>query len=532
MSARKSLVGCLAAVVAGSALVMTAGPASAVYRPDPDDTTFTPVAADLIGVGSDTTQHALKLVADAWNADPSHTFKIATFAATENGAAAAGDATINLPSGSTARPNGSGSGKARLFGAGNVADVDFARSSDALKTGGEIEAGLKAFPFALDTVVIAASNATATNAPASLTAAQLVDIYECKPSADTWAEVGGTSGSTIKPQAPQSGSGTAKFFKAQLDAAKGSAVTYGGCVNQTVQEHDDSTVKNDADAIVPISKGRAELKGGTVKILGGFAAKRALYNVVRGDRVTDPSVQAVFGENGFICSAAANALIKSAGFEQLATPAHSGACGSPVESTSNFTLNATVATATAVTATSPAAKSVKVVAKVTGSTAPTGAVSFYEGATLVKAAVPLVSGQATLDKADVAPGAHTYRAVFTPNDSIFLGSEGSGAVTVSDVVAKAAPAISEAFPAKVKLAKKAKKATVKGTVTVKGATGKVTILKGKKSIASGTLKAGKAKVSLKNLTPGTYKLTISYAGDATHLAGTKKFTVKVVKAKK
>jgi len=514
---------------------MAAGPASAVYRTDPDDTTFAPATADLIGVGSDTTQHALKLIADAWNADASHTFKIATFAATEGGNAAAVDATIDLPSGPTARPNGSTAGKARLWGGSNVADVDFARSSDALKTGGEIENGLKAFPFALDTVVMAVSNSTTSNAPASLTAAQLVDIYECKASADTWAEVGGTSGNTIKPQVPQSGSGTAKFFKAQLDAAKGSAVTYGGCVNQTVQEHDDSTVKNDADALVPISKGRAELKGGTVRVMGGFAAKRALYNVVRGDKVTDPSIQAVFGENGFVCSAAANALIKSAGFEQLATPAHSGACGTPVESTSNFTLNTTVATATAVTATSPAAKTVKVVAKVTGSTAPTGAVSFYEGTTLVKAAVPIVSGQATLDKSDVTPGAHTYRAVYAPNDSIFLGSEGSGAVTVGDVAVKATPAISESFPAKVKLGKKAKTATVKGVVTVKGgsaATGKVTVLKGKKALASGNLKAGKAKLSLKKLKPGTYKLTISYAGDATHNAGTKTFTVKVLKAKK
>jgi ABC-type phosphate transport system substrate-binding protein len=256
MSARKNLAGGLAALVAGSALVMTAGPASAVYRADPDDTTFTPAAADLIGVGSDTTQHAMKLIADAWNADPAHAFKVATYAATEGGAAQGADATINLPGGSTARPNGSGAGKGRLYGSGNVADVDFARSSDALKSGSstpEIENGLKAFPFALDTVVTAVSRTTPSHAPATLTVAQLVDIYECKTTADDWSELGGTAGK-IKPQVPQSGSGTAKFFKAQLDAAKGSAVTYGDCVDQTVQEHDDSTVKSNPDAIVPISR--------------------------------------------------------------------------------------------------------------------------------------------------------------------------------------------------------------------------------------------------------------------------------------
>lgn len=535
MSARKTFAGAIAAVVAGSALVMTAGPASAAYVQDPDDTTFTPATADLIGVGSDTTQHALRLIADAWNADSSHTFKIANYAATEAGHAQGDGASINLPSGSTARPNGSGAGKARLFGSSNVADVDFARSSDALAssaTGGaaEIENGLKAFPFALDTVVMAVSNTQASHAPASITVADLVNIYECKPGATNWTDFGGTAG-TIVPQVPQSGSGTAKFFKKQLDNAKGSSVVYGGCVVQTVQEHDDSTVKSNINAIVPISKGRAELKGGTVRIMNGFAAKRALYNVVRGADVNNASVQAVFGANGFVCSAAANALIKQAGFEQLATPAHSGVCGSPVDSTSNFTLNELVTTTTAVTATSPAANAVKVVAKVTGTTAPTGTVAVYEGDTKLSGDLPLVSGQATFSKSAVAAGSHTYRAVYTPNDSAFVASEGTGTVAVKAPVVKAKSAIGETFPAKVKL-KKAKAVSAKGVITVKGgatATGKVTVKQGKKVLKAATLRAGKAAVTLPKMKKGTYKLTIVYAGDAKHLGASKTFTIKVVK---
>ncbi|MBB3041920.1 Ig-like domain repeat protein [Nocardioides soli] len=523
MSARKSFAGALAAVVAGSALVMTASPASAAYTPDPDDPGFTPVAADLIGAGSDTTQHAMKLIADVWNADASHGFKIASYAATSGG-------TIPLPgSPEITRPNGSGAGKGTLYNPSNP-QIDFARSSDKLSAT-ESNAGLKAIPFALDTVVTAVSNQTPSNAPATLSAAQLVSIYKCEST--TWNQVGGASGATIKPYAPQSGSGTAKFFKTTLVAANGGTdFNYGVCVTQddTVQEHDDTLIKGNANAIVPISKGRAELKGGTVRVVGGFAEKRALYNVVRSAQATDASLQAVFGENGFVCSAAAAALIKQAGFEQLATPAHSGACGTLVDSTSNFTVNQTVATTTGVSATSTT-NAVKVVAKVSGSTAPSGSVSFYEGATLVQGAVPLVSGQATLSKSGVPAGAHTYRAVYVPNDSIFLGSEGTTTVTVSDAVAKAKPAISESFPAKVKLKKKAKAATVKGVVTVKGASGKVTVKKGKKTLKSATLKNGKASVKLAKLSKGTHKLTIAYAGDATHLAGKKTFTIKVVKAK-
>ncbi len=527
MSARKSFAVALAAVVAGSALVMTAGPASAVYRSDPDDTTFTPISADLIGVGSDTTQHAVKLLADAWNADPSHAFKIATYAATEGGQAQTPGNTVTLPGGQEiARPNNSGTGRNALFNP-NVPEVDFARSSSGLGTP-EITAGLKAFPFALDTLVVAVSNSTPSHAPVNLTINDLVKIYKCEST--NWSEFGGAPG-TIAPQVPPSSSGTSGFFAGKLkDANAGQVVTYGACVNQTVQEHDDTLVKSNPNAIVPISKGRAELKGGTVRVETGFSAQRAVYNVVRGTAVTNPSIQAVFGENGFVCSAAANTLIKAAGFDQLATPAHSGACGTAVDSTSNFTLNQTVATATAVAATSPAANASKVVAKVTGTTAPTGSVTFYEGTTVVQGNVPLVSGQATLNKTGVTAGAHTYRAVYTPNDAVFLGSEGAATVTVGGpaAVVKTKAAISESFPAKVKL-KKAKSASVKGVVTVKGATGKVSVKKGKKTLKSASLKGGKATIKLAKLKKGTYKLTIAYAGDATHLAGTKSFTVKVVK---
>jgi hypothetical protein len=528
MSARKSLAVALAAVVAGSALVMTAGPASAVYRSDPDDTTFTPVSADLIGVGSDTTQHAIKLLADAWNADASHTFKIATYAATEGGAAQTKGNTITLPGGQEInRPANSGGGRNTLYNP-TVPEVDFARSSSAPSVT-DANAGLKAFPFALDTLVMAVSGSTPSHAPVNLTINDLVKIYKCDPAARDWSAFGGTAG-TIVPQVPPASSGTSGFFKGKLDAANGSTLTYGNCVDQTVQEHDDAKVKGDANAIAPISRGRAELKGGTVRIETGFSAQRAVYNVVRGTSVTDPSIQAVFGENGFICSAAANTLIKQAGFEQLATPAHQGACGTAVDSagTINFTLNAPVTTTTAVTATSPAANTVTVVAQVSGTTAPTGSVAFYADGVLVPGSVPLVSGQATLNQSAVTAGAHAYKAVYTPNDSVFVPSEGTGSVQVLAPIVKTKPAIAESFPAKVKLKKK-KAVVVKGAVSVKGSTGKVYIKKGSKTLKSATLKSGRAKITLPKLKKGTYKLTIVYKGDAKHLANKKTFTIKVVK---
>ena len=50
----------------------------------------------------------------------------------------------------------------------------------------------------------------------------------------------------------------------------------------------------------------------------------------------------------------------------------------------------------------------------TASTAPIGTVDFFEGATLIKAGVPLTSGQATLN-VKTTPGSHTYTANFVPD---------------------------------------------------------------------------------------------------------------------
>ncbi|MFC7494555.1 MULTISPECIES: Ig-like domain repeat protein [unclassified Nocardioides] len=521
MFVRRTLAGAVAAALAGSAIALSAGPASAAV--DPDDTTFAPTTADLIGVGSDTSQHAMKVFADAWNArTPAPAFRIATYAATGGG-------TIALPNNAAfPRPNGSGNGKAKLYGADNNTDIDFARSS-AENSPAETAAGLQAFPFALDTLVMAVSNSVPSHAPASLTPQQILGIYE--GTITDWSQVGGAAG-TIKPKIPQTGSGTRSFFTSQLNAIKGGTANIDFTKVSEVQEHDDATIKGDADAIAPFSKGRAGLLGTTLRLEGGWSADRALYNVVRGTDLNNAAVQAAFGTAGALCATASRDMISAAGFEQLATPANGGVCGQATQGkVTNFKTNVQVATASKLVATSPAAKSSRLVASVSGKTAPQGTFDFYEGATKVASGVPLVSSTATANLSNVAAGAHTYRAVFVPAAG-YDPSEATASVTVSDVAAKAKVKIAESFPAKLALKKKAKVATAKGVVSIKGATGKVTVSKGKKKLDSAKLKKGKAAFTLKKMKPGKHKLTIRYAGDATHLAGTKTFTIKVVKAKK
>lgn len=221
------------------------------------------------------------------------------------------------------RPNGSGAGVAALIadsGSGYqglpTGSIQIARMSRLPNTTEEGNCpttgacgGLHVYQIASDALKIAARSAAfgGTNAPAALTAAQLVGIYQCTTT--TWNQVGGTGNSTIHPLIPQSGSGTRNFFLADLQAANGgTAITLGGCV-RTVQEHDPTGIWVDpspADAIEPFSTGKISLinsgyfhnagyanaggqnayTNGFLTTLGGYDSTRGMYIVVRNPDLT------------------------------------------------------------------------------------------------------------------------------------------------------------------------------------------------------------------------------------------------------
>ena len=520
MSARTTLGGVLVATLATASVIAGNAPAHAAYTPDGDDTRFTPTTGDLIGVGSDTSQHALKLLADAWNAQtPAPAFKLATYAATSGG-------TVDLPGGVTIdRPNGSGAGKSRLYSTNDTAEIDFARSSSSLNAA-EIQGGLKQIPFAVDTLKTAVSGLVPSNAPASIAVDDLVKIYN--GTYTKWSQLpGGTSTADIVPMLPQQGSGTLSFFLDQLKAANGGVeVSLAGNVVR-VQEHDDSQIKSNPNAIAPFSAGRAGLLGNTLRIEGGFSKQRALYNVVRGADVADAKINALFGSDGFLCSEQAGRLIAQAGFDQLARPDQDGVCGEATSSpTTNFTTSAPaapVATTASLTATSTAARKVTLKARITGSKTPTGTVTFTEGGRVVGADVPVIGGTATLNLSNVAPGAHRYAAVYAPTvGTVFQASEGAVSVT-----AKTSAKLGESFPATVKKGKRAKGAVV---VTLAGtgakATGRVTVRVGGKVVGSGNVVQGKATITLKKLKKGKNRLVATWGGNALAPATSLAFTIK------
>ncbi len=509
------LVGALALGTLGT--LPLAGSASA-------EPTFTPQPGDVVGVGSDTTQFALDYLADGatvngvpvagYNVGKA-TGRIATFDAIGDGLSA--NITPKQGAAEIVRPNGSGAGKGLLYGGvgntGNTA-IDFARSSSALNTT-EVSNNLWAVPFAVDGLKLAVK-ATGSNAPAFVTPAQLVSIY--KGETTNWNQVGGGNG-TIVPLIPQSGSGTRSFFTAQLQAANGGvAVVLGPNVVET-QEHDDSLIKNDANAVAPFSTGRAKplttitLLGGSS--VGGFEAKRALYDVVRQADLTASWFAPIFGSAGFLCSPAGRPLIEKAGFDQLATPANGGVCGSATQAaTTDFDVNTSVVdqpTSTTLQVTTASAKVTlrATVAAPTGT--PEGTVEFFDGATSV-GTTNLAGGVGLVSVSGVAAGAHSYSAVYTSTNAAFADST-SAASNVTVVVPKASKT-TVALPAKAKLG-----ATVKATVTVKvgaaNAKGKVKAFKGSQLLATGKLVKGKVVLSLKGLRKGRQSLTFTYLGNAT-----------------
>ena len=532
MSVRRLLAGVAATSLAATAL--------AVAAPAQADPSFTPDADDIVGVGSDTSMYALSYLADGnagvagYNAGGAAQ-RLASFDANIFDATGTqiNSTTVVLREGTApiTRPNGSGAGKNLLYGAGNNLNVNFARSSSG-NNANETAANLQAFPFAKDTLAMA--TATASNAPASLTPAQIVSIY--KGEVVNWNQLGGAAG-IIKPLIPQTGSGTRSFFVSELKAMNGGVdVTLAGTVTP-VQEHDDAPIKADPNAVAPFSVGRAGLLG-TLRIEQGWSAARALYNVVRPADAASSWVANLFGPTGFVCSPAATSLILDAGFEQLLASSQGGKCGvaTNTATAASDLLTAKVNTTTTVAGSSTAAGALSLTATVGGGgqLKPQGVVAFAVDG-LTKGQGVVTGGKATVNLSGLAAGAHQVKATFTPTGAAFNGSA-SAEVTVNVLGATPAPAAK----APTKLVEKfkaryAKGAVIKAKVKVKEsaagtAAGKIVIKLGKKTVGKGKVKDGVAVVKLtKPLKKGKNKLVAKYAGNSAFAASKLKFVIKITR---
>jgi hypothetical protein len=261
--------------------VMGALPAGADYAPQP---------GDVVGVGGDTPQYALTFLANGdtngdlgFNSSGAYN-RLVTFNATADangrssyaqGSTEASpkplDPTDALRAGTYPVQRVSSSGtaiKALLADTSTPEKVNFIFSASLPSVTQQSKAAsngwgyLHVVEIATDAVKIAADS-TSTNAPAGLSTADLLGIYN--GTYTKWTQIPGNSGgssATIVPEIPPSGSSIYKTFVASLTAANGgSTVTLGGDV-QTVEQNDPTAItgsSSSANAIVPFSAGRLNL---------------------------------------------------------------------------------------------------------------------------------------------------------------------------------------------------------------------------------------------------------------------------------
>jgi ABC-type phosphate transport system substrate-binding protein len=234
----KSLLAGAAAAV--TAVALTAGPALA----DPPSGT-TPKDTAAVGVGANPDQSLFDQVSASWNKTHKTGTQFFSWDATNPVTQAQGDQ-IETKSACTtiARPNGTGQGKSALEA--NTTDptnskyfcIDYARAASARSSSDPAcsTGGICYVSVAGDAVTWAVRSAAngGTDAPATLTPAQLVKIFECKDT--NWKQVGGTS-APIQAYLPQTSSGTRTFWLLALGGGT-TAITPGSCVSDLPTQTD------------------------------------------------------------------------------------------------------------------------------------------------------------------------------------------------------------------------------------------------------------------------------------------------------
>jgi ABC-type phosphate transport system substrate-binding protein len=219
--------------VAATTVALTAAPALA----DPPSGTV-PRATDAVSVGANTTEYLFDQISHQYNAaNPKATTKMYGWDATNPVTGAEGDTiTTKAKCAGISRPDGTGAGisalEANAQPSGNTKNycVDFARAA-AARTSSEptcATGGICFVSLAGDAVTWADRSAAAggTDAPASLSPAQLASIYECK--IRNWDKVGGKAG-TINAFLPLTSAGTRTFFLTALGGGT-TPITPGSCV--------------------------------------------------------------------------------------------------------------------------------------------------------------------------------------------------------------------------------------------------------------------------------------------------------------
>ena len=161
-----------------------------------------------------------------------------------------------------------------------------------------------------------------------------------------------------------------------------------------------------------------------------------------------------------------------------------------------------------------------------GGGVPTGSLAFFDGTTPLGTAT-LNAGTASISTSALALGSHFITAVYTSDDTSFLGSTSSPTLelvggTMVTLVTSANPS---AYGESVNFTATVAAVAAGGSVP----TGSVTFMDGTQSLGMRTLSAsGVASISIANLSGGTHAISAAYGGDADSAASTSSVTGQVV----
>ena len=356
LSMSKKTLGFGAAGFAAASILATSLPMMASAEP-----TFTPGASDYVGVGSDTTQNVVNAFANKWNAKvPTPSSKWANFDAFLASPPTPDNIVLRSTTGcdtpiARSTTAGSSAGIASLLNDVNGC-IDYARSSRGKNAA--TDSNLLFIAFARDGVTWASFPVTSgtVTTTGNLTTANLTSIYNC--TVTNWKTIKSSLPSNpIEPYAPQSSSGTRKFFLTAIGVP-----TPGSCVRQPtipLEENNGVALQSAVSAagdnanlvVAPYSiavftaqkngaPGVVDNRGGmTLRNIDGLVPVRAstgrlnpsfapnflrfVYNVVKPDLTTgtiSTRMRKLFGtsaQGGFVCNQ--TTIIQQQGFGSIGT---------------------------------------------------------------------------------------------------------------------------------------------------------------------------------------------------------------------
>jgi hypothetical protein len=149
-----------------------------------------------------------------------------------------------------------------------------------------------------------------------------------------------------------------------------------------------------------------------------------------------------------------------------------------------------------------------------GTSTPTGTVSFFDGAKLLGSSGVGANGLALFSTSSLSVGTHSITAQYG-GDASFAGSTSS---PLSQSVSKANTTVtltSNRNPSKVNQA-----ITFTAAVSPSGATGTVRFFDGSTLLGSGTVSGGVASLTTSSLSVGSHSITAQYMGDGSYNGST------------